>query len=230
MIVHPAKHLFEARFPTLEDGEEEIFYQHPLYNIKVNQLGVIYCDDSEYGIYDKKGNCVVREHKTLKNCGNKSRVIWECYHGEILSNAHFLFANANPMDTRKENLLVSSKIPNREREVYLSLKSRFVKASVEHLIKIEERMQAVGVDKKQVYEILQLPYWLEAARGKYKPTHVRLPRSGSKVAKPRTTEAEADEIERLFHMGLTFYAIIDRFGWSSTSRVKKVVLDRKLVR
>ena len=91
-------------------------------------------------------------------------------------------------------------------------------------------MEAVGVDKKQVYEILQLPYWLEAARKKYKPTHVRLPRSGSKVPKPRTTEAEADEIERLFYMGLTFYAIIDRFGWSSTSRVKKIVKDRGLVR
>jgi hypothetical protein len=134
------------------------------------------------------------------------------------------------MDTRKENLLVSSKIPNKEREPYLARKSRFIKESVEHLIKIEQRMERVGVDKKQVYEILQLPYWLEAARKKYKPTHVRLPRSGSKVAKPRTTEAEADEIERLFHMGLTFYAIIDRFGWTSTSRVKKVVKDRKLVR
>ena len=230
MIVHPARHLFEAKFPMLEEHEEEIFYQHPLYNIKVNQLGVIYCDDSEYGIYDKRGTCVIREHKTLKNCGNKPRVIWECYHGEILSNAHFLFANANPMDTRKENLLVSSKIPVKEREIFLARKSRFVKESVEHLMKIEQRMEVVGVDKKQVYEILQLPYWLEAARVKYKPTRVRLPRSGSKVPKPRTTEAEADEVERLFLLGLTFYAIIDRMGWSSTSRVKKIVLDRKLVR
>ena len=42
MIVHPARHIFEAKFPSLEDHEEEIFYQHPVHDIKVNQLGVIY--------------------------------------------------------------------------------------------------------------------------------------------------------------------------------------------
>ena len=46
----------------------------------------------------------------------------------------------------------------------------------------------------------------------------------------KITEEEADEVEKLFHMGLTFYAIIDRFGWKSTSRVKNIIRDRKLVR
>ena len=93
-------------------------------------------------------------------------------------------------------------------------------------------MEEQGVDKTELYEMLLLPHWLIGARERYVPPtvpkHQKVTSKGT--PKPRTTEEEADEIERLFHMGLTFYAIIDRFGWSSTSRIKKIVQDRKLVR
>ena len=232
MIVHPARHLFEAKFPSLEDHEEEVFYQHPVHDIKVNQLGVIYCDESIFGIYNKRGTSMVRLLKTTNSVGTKTKVIWECYTGEIVHSPHFFFANGNPLDLRRENLVMSGPLSNREREPYIRIKNRFIKASVEHLIKIETRMEAVGVDKTELYEMLLLPHWLIGARERYVPPavpkHQKVTSKGT--PKPRTTEEEADEIERLFHMGLTFYAIIDRFGWSSTSRVKKIVQDRKLVR
>jgi hypothetical protein len=235
MIVHPARHIFEAKFPSLEDHEEEIFYQHPVHDIKCNQLGVLYCDDTIFGIYDKRGTSMVRITKTSRSIGTKYKVIYECYTGKIVNSPHFFFANGNPMDTRKENLVMSGPLSGKQREPYLRIKNRFIKASVEHLIKIENRMEAVGVSKDQVYEILLLPHWLTGARERYvAPTTKSLIRNSTRTSKgtpkPRTTEEEADEIERLFHMGLTFYAIIDRFGWSSTSRVKKIVQDRKLVR
>jgi hypothetical protein len=231
LIVYPAKHLFEAKFPSLEDHEEEIFYQHPVHDIKVNQLGVIYSDDGTFGIYDKRGTSMVRLLKTTNSVGTKCKVVWECYTGEIVHSPHFFFANGNPLDLRRENLVMSGPLNNREREPYIRIKNRFIKASVEHLIKIETRMEAVGIDKTELYEMLLLPHWLIGARERYvapAPKQQRVTSRG--VPKPRTTQEEADEIERLFHMGLTFYAIIDRFGWSSTSRIKKIVQDRKLVR
>lgn len=96
-------------------------------------------------------------------------------------------------------------------------------------------MAAVGVDKDQLYEMLLLPQWLMGARERYVAPALKQPikkysHSSKGTPKTRTTQEEADEVERLFHLGLTFYAIIDRFGWSSTSRVKKIVQDRKLVR
>jgi hypothetical protein len=231
MIVHPARHLFEAKFPTLEDHEEEVFYQHPVHDIKCNQLGVIYCDEGTFGVYDKRGTSMVRVTKTSISVGTKCKVVWECYTGETVFSPHFFFANGNPMDTRKENLVMSGPLSGKEREPYLKTKNRFIKASVEHLIKLETRMEAVGIDREQLYELLLLPQWLKATRERYVPPTPKQQRVTSRgTPKTRTTQAEADEIERLFHMGLTFYAIIDRFGWSSTSRIKKIVQDRKLVR
>ena len=232
MIIYPARHLFEARFPSLEDHEEEIFYQHPTQDIRVNQLGVIYCNESIFSIYDKRGTSIVRIMKTGLSFGSKTKVIYECYTGKTVSSPHFFFANGNPLDTRKENLVMSGPLSGKEREPYIRTKNRFIKASVEHLVKLETKMEAVGIGKTELHELLLLPQWLKAARERYvPPTAPKQQKTTSKgTPKPRTTEEEADEIERLFHMGLTFYAIIDRFGWSSTSRVKKIVQDRKLVR
>jgi hypothetical protein len=231
MIVHPARHLFEAKFPTLEDHEEEVFYQHPVHDIKCNQLGVIYCDEGTFGVYDKRGTSMVRVTKTSNSVGTKPKVVWECYTGETVFSPHFFFANANPLDLRRENLVMSGPLSAKEREPYIRIKRQFVQASVEHLVGLEARMEVQGIDRKQLYEMLLLPHWLTGARERYVPPTPKQQRATSRgVSKPRTTQEEGDEIERLFHMGLTFYAIIDRFGWSSTSRIKKIVQDRKLVR
>ena len=231
MIVYPAKHLFEAKFPTLEDDEEEIFFHHPVHDIKCNQLGVIYCNESIYGVYDKRGTSMVRVTKTSISVGTKCKVVFECYTGKTIHSPHFFYVNGNPLDLRKENLVVSGPLSGKEREPYLKTKNRFIKASVEHLLKLEAKMEVQGIDKTELHEMLLLPQWLIGARERYVAPAPKQPRITSRgVAKPRTTDEEADEIEKLFYMGLTFYAIIDRMGWKSTSRVKKIVQDRKLVR
>ncbi len=228
MIVYPAKHIFEAKFPTLEDQEEEVFYQHPIHDIKCNQLGALYYEESKFAVYEKGDTSVVRDQITRKNCGSKLRVIWECYTGEIFPSPHFLFVNANPLDTRRENLVLSKPLTLAEREPYLRKRRKFVIESVKHLIKIEERMAKMGVEKEQLYAMLMLPYWLRSAREKNLEAPVqeeRLPGS-----KSWTTEEEANEVEKLFLQGLSVYAILKRMNWPSTHRIKKVIRDRNLVR
>jgi hypothetical protein len=140
--------------------------------------------------------------------------------------------NGNPLDTRFENMVLSGPLSTKERAPYLRTKNRFTQASVEHLMKAEGRMEKVGVDKDQLYELLLLPQWLKSARKKYLPP--KPPKQQKKYSKgtpkTRSTPEEIAEVIKLYNMGLTFYAIIDRFGWSSTSRIKKIVQDRKLVR
>lgn len=232
MIVHPARHLFEAKFPTLEDHEEEIFYQHPTQDIKCNQLGVIYCDDTIYSIYDRRGTSMVRFLKTGLSLGSKTKVIFECYTGQSVFAPHFFFANGNPLDTRQENLILCGPLSSRDRQPYIRIKSNFIKASVEHLIGLEQRMEVVGIDRTQLHELLLLPQWLIGARERYTPPPPpKLKKTYTKgTPKTRSTQAEIEEVVKLYNMGLTFYAIIDRMGWTSTSRIKKIVQDRKLVR
>jgi hypothetical protein len=218
-------------FPSLEDHEKEILYQHPVEAIKCNQLGVLYCDEKVYGIYNKADSSMVRNQVTRKTFGTKPKVIWECYTGEIVTSPHFFYANANPLDLRFENMIHSKPLSAKERAPYIAAKSKFVKASVEHLMKLEDRMEKEGVGKEQLYDMLLLPYWLVAARGKYvppRPKHQKVTSLGK--SKPRSTEEEIEEVIRLFNQGQTFYAIIDRMGWTSTSRIKKIVQDHGLVR
>ena len=228
MIVHPAKHLFEAKFPSLEDHEEEIFYQHPIHDIKCNQLGTLYYEEGKFAVYDKGDTSVVRDQITRKNCGSKLRVIWECYTGKITLSPHFLFDNANPLDTRKENLILSRQISDKERQLYLKKKKKFVHATVDHLMKIEARMEKMGVDKDTLYEMLQLPYWAITARKRKEEGLPMIVKTGGYHGK--TTREEADEVEKLYLQGLSLYAIIKRMDWTSASRVKKVVRDRGLTR
>jgi hypothetical protein len=234
MIIHPAKHLFQAKFPTLEEHEEEVFFQHPVHRIKCNQLGVLYWEGFEYTVYDKADTSIVRDMTTRKNCGSKLRVIWECYVGEQVTSPHFLYVNGNPLDTRFDNMIKTSTLTLKEKEAFLNVKRRFVNASVDHLIKLEARAERMGLSISELYSILMLPYWLISARKRFEEASAKvinpktLERRGG--SKSRTTEAEADEVERMYLQGQTQYAIIQRMGWNSTSRVKKVLRDRKLVR
>jgi len=231
MIVHPVRHWFEAKFPSLEDHEEEIFYQHPQHDIKVNQLGVLYCDNDKYGVYDNVDNSMVREQSTRRSLGTKTRIIWECYTGQSIFTPHFFYVNGNPLDTRFENMVLSGPLSATARQPYLRTKSRFIQASVEHLIKLEDRMEKVGVDREQLYDMLLLPQWIKGARAKYLPPRPKHPKNTSLgVSKPRSTEEEIEEVIRLFNQGQTYYAIIDRMGWKSTYRIKKIAKDYGLTR
>jgi hypothetical protein len=232
MIVHPARHLFEAKFPTLEDHEKEIFYQHPEHDIKCNQLGIIYCDDAVYSIYDRRGTSMVRFLKTGLSFGSKTKIIWECYTGQSAFAPHFFFANGNPLDTRRENLVLCGPLSDKDRQPYIRIKREFIKASVEHLIGLEQRMEAVGIDQTQLHELLLLPQWLIGARERFTPPPPPQPKKTYTKGTPkrRTTEAEVEEVIRLYNQGQTFYAIIDRMGWTSTSRIKKIAKDYGLTR
>lgn len=228
MIVYPAEHLFQAKFPVLEPHEEEIFYHHPVEEIYCNQLGALYFEEGTYIIYDKNESKLVRHMKTGKNVGSKMRIIWECYVGKIVSGPHFLYVNGNPLDTRFENIRKTSEVSKEEWEILQKTKKRFIQKSVEYLLKLEARAEKIGVDKEQLYQILMLPYWLTSARLKHASPSLRTTRFIS--TKKHTTEEEADEVEKLYHQGLTYYAIVKVMGWRSTNRVKKVVKDRNLVR
>ena len=174
MIIYPAKNLFQAKFPTLEDHEEEIFYQHPTEDIKCNQLGVLYYDEDRYSTYPTASGATVREHQKFnkegaRSVGSKIKIIWECYHQEILGiGAHCLFLNANPLDRTKENILMISKIDPATKKEASRAKAKFISNTVDHLITLERKFEKEGISNQQLHKLLQIPNWLTCARRKYK--------------------------------------------------------------
>jgi hypothetical protein len=174
MIIYPAKNLFQAKFPTIEDHEEEIFFQHPKEDIKCNQLGVLYYDEDRYSVYTTVSGSTIREHEKYnkvgaRSVGSKIKIIWECYHHETLeTGAHFLFLNANPLDLTKENVLIISRIDPITKKEAAKAKSKFVSNSIDHLMVLERKFEKEGISNQQLHKLLQIPNWLACARKKYK--------------------------------------------------------------
>jgi len=168
MIVYPAKHFFESKFPMLEDHEEEIFFHHPLYDIKCNQIGVLYYDDEEFVLWQNcKGN-TMQNKKINRQIGSKTKIAWECYHGEILTGTHFLYANGNILDLRKENLLFQSNLSKQEQLRLAKIKKNYQIASALYLKTIETRVEKWGISKEELYDFLTIPSWLKGARKRIK--------------------------------------------------------------
>jgi hypothetical protein len=168
------EHWFECMYPTLRVDEEEIFYHHPIEEIKCNQLGVLYFDEDQYVAYDMVSGSVVRAlnekpGEKIRVVGAKPKVIWECYHNQKLeSGSHFLYLNGNSLDCTKENLLAVSKTDPITKLHALQTKAKFIYNSVEHLVKLEAKYEKRGIDKDTLYKILSIPNWLGGARKKWK--------------------------------------------------------------
>ena len=173
MIIHPAKHWFETMLPELEPGEKEIFFKHPVEDIKCNQLGVIYYDEERYVCYETRSGSAVKElekwnKKRARAVATKTKVIWECYHGDNLeSGTQFLYTNGNPLDVTKENLLAITRLDATVRQNASKTKKQFINNSVDHLIKLEAKYKKRGIDSDLLHELLLLPNWLLGARKKW---------------------------------------------------------------
>lgn len=157
----------------LHDLEEEIFFQHPSEEIKCNQIGMLYYNEEHYVAYDMRSGSVVRKYedwngKRVRLIGSKLKVIWECYHNQKLeAGAHFLFTNGNPLDLTMENVLAISRLDPHTKQEASKTKVRFIKNSVEHLVKLESKYEKRGIDKDTLHELLQIPNWLLGARSRY---------------------------------------------------------------
>ena len=168
------KHWFECMHPRLGMLEEEIFYQHPIEDIKCNQIGMLYYDEERYVAYEMRTGSVVREFeawngKGVRVIGSKLKVIWECYHNQKLeAGAHFLFTNGNPLDLTMKNILAINKIDPDTKQQASKTKVRFIQNSVEHLVKLEAKYEKRGIEQKQLHDLLQIPNWLSGARKKWK--------------------------------------------------------------
>ena len=242
MIQFPCTNLFDAKLPIFEDGEEEIFYQHPVYDIKCNQLGSLYLnEDKYYVVYSVYGIYIrVREEdgklKFKDNIGMKQKIVWECYNSiHLTSGKQFYHVNGNILDFSHGNLVPTSYLEEKLMAPIISKKKKFIKSSVEKLLELENKYKERGIEKDELYELLMLPMWLINARKKLttlqdKPKVKRTNHAGK--ASKITPEEEA-EIIRLFDQGLTYGEIMLRVKFNSKSPIRRVIYksgrDRKKV-
>lgn len=161
MIFYETTNFFDAKYPTLEDHEEEILYQHPEYDIKCNQLGVLdFGEDNKYGFTSREQYKIKAPGtKGFKMLGHKERIVMECYTGFSHKGKIIYFIDGNPLNHTFKNLICISRKGPEYRELYNKNRD-FIDRSVQHMNSREPFIVKRGIEPEDYWTAMALPEWL----------------------------------------------------------------------
>lgn len=235
MIFPVVNHFFDAKYPVLEDHEEEIFYTHPVWtDVQVNQLGVIFFDEDKYTVnLDPRDQYRIRKKgETDVYClGNKAKIAMECFSGINLKGYNFFHVDGNPLNNTFKNLIFFVNKGNGI-EPYKKQKREFIKRTLEYMKSREPQIIKRGITPIDYWEALNLPkYIMEAWKKEYgMEIHV----SESRKRKTRglyltgdAQEALIEELQALRLKGNTQKDIMEILEIKTISRYKYLLKKTK---
>jgi len=158
MIIPNSEHIFQKCFPQLEDGEEEILYPHPIYDLSCNQIGIIYPGESityySFSVLSEKVN--INDLETVKTSTPKSKLIAQCFAGSMEVPFSIIPLDGNPYNTTRENYLYPKNLKKLASENF----SKFKAKSLEHMLKRDVILKAKGLYPGPYWALQKLPDYL----------------------------------------------------------------------
>ena len=165
MIKKNPAHYFECVLPRLEDDEEEIWFPHPVLDVKCNQLGILVFDEVEFSLLESHNKTSylrqidLKTNKYIVSAGTKANLAWECYHQRV-TNSRIIHKNHNEWDFTMPNLYSPAEETPYEKVLRYKQKREWETRSAEVLLEKETSMAAKGLDKDTYRAFLMLPSWL----------------------------------------------------------------------
>lgn len=160
MIIPNPKHIFQKCFPQLELEEEEIFYPHPLWDLKVNQIGLIYPADSityySFSVLSEHVN--LNDLETVKTSVPKTKLIAQCFAGSMDVPFQIIPLDGNPYNTTRDNLLYHDSFRKEASENY----RRFKQNSLEYMLKRDVVLKEKGLFPGPYWALQKLPNYLRS--------------------------------------------------------------------
>lgn len=176
MKAAPAKHFFECFPPLLNKDEEEVWFRHPILPLQCNQLGVIEYDEEVYTCTNQSKIKMVWNGKA-DWIGTREKIVMDCYEG--FSHKHYIFfhRDGNLCDFRYENL-VGFRSRTEEFKQHFQARKQFWKATLDYMDSRLPFIVARGIDPKDYWKIMDLPYelyvkWEKHYQGEYVPPKTR---------------------------------------------------------
>lgn len=231
MIIRPALHYFEATYPTLEDGEETIWYRHFKHPVSCNQLGMIVFDEGIGWTYNGRDQYRFwgkdKQAKTALVLGSAERVVCECITGFSHKNQAFLYKDGNPYNRTFDNLLPYRVINTEELWEANCRWKAFVNATVDYMNSRTPLLLKRGIIPADYWALMELPEWLTKVWTKEQKTPQPKRKKGTRVANPYGTPYKInewkyermEEILRLRSEGKSLKRIATHFGLNSGSSI-----------
>lgn len=143
MIIPKPAHLFENCYPKLEEGEEEIFYQHPVYDLKCNQIGMVYPGESltyfSYSVLPDKYN--LNDMQNYKTSAPRLKVIAQCFAGSMDIPFRVVPFDGNPYNTTVNNLLYPKSFAKKAYENHY----RFKENTLDYMLRKDKKLEARNI-------------------------------------------------------------------------------------
>jgi len=154
MIIPNPKHLFEDCLPRLEDSEPEIFYKHPVYDLKCNQIGIIYKEEAlknfSYSIISDKYS--LSDLKNYKIAVPRLKLLAQCFYGSMDIKPRIVPLDGNPINTTPENLVYPKELNRKAKANY----NEFKQQTLMYMLERDKDLQKTGIDPQHYWALLKL--------------------------------------------------------------------------
>lgn len=155
MIIKNAKHFFTATLPALEEHEKEIFYNHPVYDLKCNQLGMLYPGPGiKYFGYSPIGDkYILTTTDNYRNSIMTNSLIYQCYSGIINQARRKIYPlDGNLLNKTIENLVYPGYLKPTAIENY----NFFVSNTVNYMLSVDVKLKNKKIDPQIYWGIQKL--------------------------------------------------------------------------
>jgi hypothetical protein len=209
-------HYFNYKPKQIPEGEAEYFFQHPIWDLKCNQLGVIYFGDSLDVSYNPRTEKYTFNYNRKSNGKTRPRLVYECYSNSMTKKRHMSYLNGIPLDLSVENIMFPEHLIPEARH----RQKEFMLRSYQYMLNIEEKLLKKGIDPCDYWEMFVLTEWMKtfytSVSGKNLESALkyRIQREG----KPRPGKAEVlilykTAVEKRAQ-GMTYKQIAEELGVS----------------
>lgn len=233
MIFPIVNHFFDAKFPVLEDHEEEILFPHPTWpGVQANQLGAIYFDEDLYTVViDPREQFRLRRkgESNVYCLGLREKVAMECYTGRSFKGYNFFHIDGNPLNTTFENLVF---FVNKGKGIdeYQSRKKAFIRRTLDYMKTREPLIKKRGIEPIDYWSAMNLPDWIMYHWKSENGFPVPPKRKTYPTRSYTTGDAQIEVIERLKELkaaGSTQQDIMEILEIKSVSRYKYLLKKTK---
>lgn len=154
MVKRETNHFFKATLPKLGDDEEEIFYNHPIYDLKCNQLGVVYPGpEMKHFSYTIIGDRYLIGQGSNRKSSMINNLLYQCYTGNVDKAMRKIYPlDGNLLNKTPDNIVY----PPSLKKIAIENYNIFIDNTLQYMLARDKELKEKGIDPQLYWGIQKL--------------------------------------------------------------------------